>query len=46
MMCRMFDDAKKRCQEVRCKGCKNRSMANNALYEPLLDIDLGLGVDH
>ena len=46
MMCRMFDDTKKRCQEARCDNCKMFSPMNNTIYERLFDIDLGLGIDH
>lgn len=46
MMCRMFDDTKKRCQEARCKKCKMFSPIQEDEYEPLFDIKYGLGIDH
>lgn len=45
LMCNMFDDAKKRCQEARCENCKNFAPVDDCLYEPLEEID-GLGIDH
>ena len=46
MMCRMFDDTKKRCQEARCENFKLFSPTRENEYEPLLDIEYGLGIDH
>lgn len=46
MMCRMFDDTKKKCQEARCEKCKMFSPEANNDYEPLYDVDAGLGIDH
>lgn len=46
MMCRMFDDTKKKCQEVRCEKCKMFSPIQENEYEPLFDIEYGLGIDH
>ena len=46
MNCRMFDDTKKRCQESQCENCKDKSWMQENPYEPLFDIDLGLGIDH
>ena len=46
MMCRMFDDTKKRCQEAQCENCKDKSWTRENLYESLSDIDLSLGIDH
>ncbi len=45
-MCRMFDDTKKRCQETRCEKCKMFSPIREDDYEPLFDIEYGLGIDH
>lgn len=41
MMCRMFDDTKKRCQEGRCEKCKLFSPERGDEYEPLPDIEYG-----
>lgn len=46
MMCRMFDDTKKRCQEAHCENCKLFSPTQEDEYEPLFDIEYGLGIDH
>ena len=46
MMCRMFDDTKKRCQEARCEKCKRFLLIREDKYEPLFDIEYGLGIDH
>lgn len=46
MMCRMFDDTKKRCREARCEKCKMFSPIKEDEYEPLSDIEYGLGIDH
>lgn len=46
MMCRMFDDTNKKCQEARCKKCKMFSPIREDEYEPLFDIEYGLGIDH
>ena len=45
MMCRMFDDTKKRCQEARCEKCKLFSPTRENVYEPF-DIENELGIDH
>ena len=42
-MCNMFDDTKKRCQEARCENCKLFAPVDDAIYEPLEEID-GLGI--
>ena len=46
MMCRMFDDTKKRCQKAQCENCKDKSWIKENPYEPLFDMDFGLGIDH
>jgi hypothetical protein len=42
----MFDDAQKRCREARCEKCKMFSPVREDEYEPLSDIEYGLGIDH
>ena len=46
MICRMFDDTKKKCQEARCEKCKLFSPIRENEYEPLFDTEYGLGIDH
>lgn len=46
MMCRMFNDTKKRCQEANCEKCKIFSPIREDECEPLLDVENGLGIDH
>lgn len=46
MICRMFDDTKKKCQEDCCENCKLFSPIREDEYEPLSDIEYGLGIDH
>ena len=46
MMCRMFDDTKKRCREANCEKCKMFSSIREDEYEPLFDIEYGLGIDY
>lgn len=46
LWCRMFNDTKKKCQEAQCEKCKSFSPERGDEYEPLSDIEYGLGVDH
>ena len=46
MMCRIFDDTKKRCQEANYEKCKMFLPIREYEYEPLFDIKYGLGIDH
>jgi hypothetical protein len=45
MMCRNFNDKRKRCQEARCEKCKLFSPERIDVYEPFPDAP-GLGIDH
>ena len=42
----MFDDTKKRCREANCEKCKMFSSIREYEYEPLFDIEYGLGIDY
>lgn len=46
LMCRIFDDTKKRCQKACCEKYKKFSPIGEDDYEPLFDMENGLGIDH
>lgn len=46
MMCKNFDEKRKRCQQAKCDGCKNLAPSNEPIYEPYHIEGTGLGIDH
>ena len=46
MMCKNFDENRKRCQQARCDKCPNLATMSSFSNQPLDIEGTGLGIDH